>query len=209
MRNRGERMSTIYEVSKLAGVSSATVSRVLNGSDKVRAKTREKVLAAMRELEYRPNPMARSLATNRSNCVGVIVPVLYGPFYGEMLAAIESELREAGKHLIITTGQRTRQGERKCIEFLLSRGCDALITRLDSLTDDELVELAREAGPARGVYGAKITGGGSGGIVAFLAHGEGGERPQGAGRSWPSISRWSSSASRLRSPTPQNTLTPS
>lgn len=148
MRNRGERMSTIYEVSKLAGVSSATVSRVLNGSDKVRAKTREKVLAAMRELEYRPNSMAQSLATNRSNCVGVIVPVLYGPFYGEMLAAIESELREAGKHLIITTGQRTREGERKGIEFLLSRGCDALITRLDSLTDDELVELAsREEAP--------------------------------------------------------------
>lgn len=141
-------MSTIYEVSKLAGVSSATVSRVLNGSDKVRPKTREKVLAAMRELDYRPNSMAQSLATNRSNCVGVIVPVFYGPFYGETLGAIESELRAAGKHVIITTGERSLASERAGIEFLLSRGCDALIVRLDSTTDQELLELAgREEAP--------------------------------------------------------------
>lgn len=135
-------MSTIYEVSKLAGVSLATVSRVLNESDKVSAKTREKVLAAMRELDYRPNTAAQSLATNRSNCVGVIVPVFYGPFYGETLGAIESELRAAGKHVIITTGERTRATERSGIEFLLSRGCDALIMRVDSVTDAELADLA-------------------------------------------------------------------
>ena len=89
---------TIYEVSKLAGVSLATVSRVMNNSEKVSPATRKKVEDAMKELGYRPNSNAQSLASNRSNSVGVIVPVLYGPFYGEMLSGVESELRSAGKH---------------------------------------------------------------------------------------------------------------
>ena len=60
-------MATIYEVSKLAGVSLATVSRVINNSGKVTPATRQKVLAAMEQLGYRPNAIAQSLASNRSN----------------------------------------------------------------------------------------------------------------------------------------------
>ena len=132
---------TIYEVSKLAGVSLATVSRVMNDSGKVSPVTRKKVEDAMKELGYRPNSNAQSLASNRSNSVGVIVPVLYGPFYGEMLSGVETELRAAGKHLIITTGDDNEEGEKAGVEFLLSRSCDALILRLDSVSDDYLVEL--------------------------------------------------------------------
>ena len=65
-------MATIYEVSELAGVSLATVSRVMNDSSKVSPKTRKKVEAAMKELGYRPNVIAQSLASNRSNSVGVL-----------------------------------------------------------------------------------------------------------------------------------------
>jgi LacI family transcriptional regulator len=82
-------MATIYEVSKLAGVSLATVSRVINNSGKVKPATRQKVLAAMEELGYRPNAIAQSLASNRSNSVGVLVPELHGPFFGIMLSSIE------------------------------------------------------------------------------------------------------------------------
>ena len=133
---------TIYEVSKLAGVSLATVSRVMNNSGKVSPVTRKKVEDAMKELGYRPNSNAQSLASNRSNSVGVIVPVLYGPFYGEMLSGVEAELRAAGKHLIITTGDDNEAGEKAGVEFLLSRSCDALILRLDFVSDEYLVELS-------------------------------------------------------------------
>ena len=88
-------MPTIYEVSELAGVSLATVSRVINKSGKVSPATNKKVEDAMKQLNYRPNAAARSLASNRSDCVGVVVPVFYGPFYGEMLSGIETELRAA------------------------------------------------------------------------------------------------------------------
>jgi LacI family transcriptional regulator len=136
-------VATIYEVSKRAGVSLATVSRVMNDSGKVSPLTRKRVEDAMKELGYRPNSAAQSLASNRSNSIGVIVPVLYGPFYGEMLSAIETELRAAGKHVVITTGDAEEAGEKNGIEFLLSKGCDALILRLDWIGNEYLVDLAR------------------------------------------------------------------
>jgi LacI family transcriptional regulator len=133
--------STIYEVSKLAGVSLATVSRVINNSGRVTEKTRRKVEAAMRELGYRPNSIAQSLASNRSNSVGILVPELHGPFFGNMLSGIEAELRGAEKHVIITVGHSDEAKEIDGIEFLITRRCDALILHVDAVPDDYLVKL--------------------------------------------------------------------
>ncbi|CUS47365.1 MAG: LacI family transcriptional regulator GalR [Idiomarinaceae bacterium HL-53] len=135
-------MATIYEVAKLAGVSLATISRVLNGTAPVRESTKQKVEAAMRELGYRPNSVAQSLATNRSNSVGILVSELGGPFYSELLSRIEAEFRNAGKHVIIAAGHSEEDIERERIEFLLSRNCDALILHVESVSDEFLVELA-------------------------------------------------------------------
>jgi len=140
-------MATIYEVSKLAGVSLATVSRVMNNSGNVRPKTRAKVEAAMKELGYRPNSIAQSLASNRTNSVGVLVPLFSGPFFGEMLTGIEAELREAGKHAIITAGHSDAASEEESIEFLLSRNCDALILYVDEISDEYLVKLYQGSVP--------------------------------------------------------------
>lgn len=135
-------MATIYEVSKLAGVSLATVSRVVNGSAKVRELTREKVESAMRELGYRPNSAAQSLASNRSNSVGILVPELVGPFYGELISRIESTFRSAGKHVIVAAGHSDEALESDSIEFLRSRNCDALILHVESVSDEYLTKLA-------------------------------------------------------------------
>ena len=126
-------MATIYEVSKLAGVSLATVSRVINNSGKVAAATRKRVEDAMRELGYRPNSIAQSLASNRSNCVGVLVSELHGPIFGAMLGTIESELRHAGKFAIFSVGHNEAEREKQGIEFLASRNCDALILHVEAL----------------------------------------------------------------------------
>lgn len=150
-------MSTIYEVSKLAGVSLATVSRVLNNSDKVRAKTRQKVEAAMKKLDYRPNSIAQSLASNRSNSVGILVPELYGPFFGAMLGAIELELRREGKHVIFTAGHSDAESEADGIEFLVSRKCDALILYVFSVSN-LYIELLRKSGIPLVIIGRLIPG---------------------------------------------------
>jgi len=140
-------MATIYEVSKLAGVSLATVSRVMNNSNKVTAKTRQKVEAAMHQLGYRPNTIAQSLASKRSNAVGVLVPELHGPFFSVMLGAIEKELREQGKHVIITAGHSDAEREKAGIEFLESRRCDALILYVFAVSDDYIQTLTRSSIP--------------------------------------------------------------
>ncbi|QPL41588.1 LacI family DNA-binding transcriptional regulator [Pseudoalteromonas sp. A41-2] len=140
-------MATIYQVSELAGVSLSTVSRVLNENDYVSKKTKQKVLDAMKQLGYQPNSIARSLASNCSNSVGVLVSELDGPFFGEMMSAIEAQLRAAGKHVIITPGHSEEDKEKNGLEFLISRNCDAIIAHVEAVTDDYLVELNKGKTP--------------------------------------------------------------
>ena len=140
-------MATIYEVAEHAGVSLSTVSRVLNGRKTVNPKLREKVEAAMRELNYRPSSVARSLATNRSDSIGVLVSELDTPFFGEMMQAIEATLREANKHVIITVGHNDQQQEVDAVDFLISRNCDALIMHSEGMTDEQLLAVNRDKLP--------------------------------------------------------------
>lgn len=135
-------MATIYEVSKLAGVSLATVSRVLNNNTPVRDATRLKVMEAMEKLGYHPNSVAQSLASKRSNSIGIVVSELNGPFFGTLLSDIESAFRRAGKHVIIAAGHSDEKLEKDSIEFLQSRNCDALILHVEAVSDEFLKELA-------------------------------------------------------------------
>ncbi|GIU51231.1 MULTISPECIES: LacI family DNA-binding transcriptional regulator [Shewanella] len=134
-------MATIYDVSVLAGVSLATVSRVMNNNTKVSEKTRQKVMSAMDQLGYRPNTIAQSLASSRSNSVGVLVSQLDGPFYGPMMTEIETALRAGNKHVIIAAGHSDESQERDGVEFLISRGCDALILDVEAVDDEYLIKL--------------------------------------------------------------------
>ena len=136
-------MATIYQVSELAGVSLATVSRVINNTGRVSDKTKAKVVDAMNTLGYRPNAMAQSLASNRSNSVGVLVPELNGAFFGHLMSGVEEQLRQAQKHVIFTASHSEEQREKDGIEFLLSRKCDALILHVEALDDEYLIELAK------------------------------------------------------------------
>jgi len=140
-------MATIYEVSKLAGVSLATVSRVMNKSSSVSDKTRAKVEKAMEQLGYRPNTVAKSLASSRSNCVGILVGQLHGHFYGTLMSGIETTLKQADKHVVITASHCEEKQEKDDIEFLLSRNCDALILHVEAVSDEYLIELSKGKTP--------------------------------------------------------------
>ena len=140
-------MATIYEVSKLAGVSLATVSRVMNNNARVSENTRKKVEKAMKELGYRPNSIAQSLASNRTNSIGILVSELHGPFFGQMMAGIEQAFRKVNKHVVITTGHSEEDKEKDGIEFLISRNCDAIIAHVEAVSDDYLIELNKGKTP--------------------------------------------------------------
>jgi LacI family transcriptional regulator len=136
-------MATIYEVSKLAGVSLATVSRVVNKNRGVSEKTRSKVLKAMEQLNYKPNLTAKSLASSRSDCVGVLVSEFYGSFHGGIMSGVESVLRQSDKHIVVTAGHNEEQREKDDIEFLISRNCDALILHVEAVSDEYLINLCQ------------------------------------------------------------------
>ena len=89
------------DVAARAGVSPTTVSRVLNNRGYLSQKTRDKVFAAIRELGYRPNAIARSLQERRSHIIGLIFPTVAHPFYGEMVYRLESRLANAGYRVIL------------------------------------------------------------------------------------------------------------
>jgi len=136
-------MSTIYQVSELAGVSLSSVSRVMNNHEHVSQRTKDKVRAAMEQLDYRPNFTARSLASSCSNSVGVLVAEISGPFYSDMLSGVESELSNANKHAVIISGGCNEQKEQEAIQFLIDRNCDALILCVDYVTDEYLTNLSK------------------------------------------------------------------
>ena len=151
------RAAVITDVAKLAGVSHQTVSRVLNGSPQVRPATRERVLAAMQELDYHPNSAARTLATGRSRTLGVVSfdTTLYGP--ASTLYAIERAAHDAGYFITIMSLEALdRASVLSAVERLRMQGVDGIlvIAPLEG-SGDALVELpldapvvAVEAGPA-------------------------------------------------------------
>jgi DNA-binding LacI/PurR family transcriptional regulator len=116
------------DVGRLAGVSHQTVSRVLNDSAKVRPETRERVLRAMRQLDYRPNSVARALVTGRSRTVGVVTfdTVLYGP--ASTLFGIEKAAHAAGYFVsIISLRSLDRASVLSALERLQAQGIDGIL----------------------------------------------------------------------------------
>lgn len=90
---------TISDIAKKAGVSKATVSRVLNNPDKVATKTRERIMRIMKEEQYTPLAMARNLSMRVSSTIGVIVPEISNPFFGELFQGIEKVINK--NHLLL------------------------------------------------------------------------------------------------------------
>lgn len=117
----------IGHVARLAGVSSTTVSHVLSGKRPVSAATRERVLEAVRELGYRPNSVARSLRTRRSQMIAVIVPDITNPFYGVMTRGLADTLDDAGYRSYVCNTDGSPERERDFIEDALDRGVDGIV----------------------------------------------------------------------------------
>ncbi|MCS3407339.1 HTH-type transcriptional regulator GalR [Serratia sp. AKBS12] len=131
-------MATIKDVARLAGVSVATVSRVINNSPKASDGSRSAVLAAMEQLQYHPNANARALAQQSTETVGLIVSDVSDPFFGAMVKAVEQVAYTTHNFLLIGNGYHDAEKERQAIEQLVRHRCAALVVHAKKLTDMEL-----------------------------------------------------------------------
>ncbi|MEM7738888.1 MAG: LacI family DNA-binding transcriptional regulator [Deinococcota bacterium] len=140
-------MSTIREVSRLAGVSISTVSRVLNNTVPVAEDTRARVMSAVSQLGYTPNTFARGLVTNRSGGIGVVVNEISSPFYSGIVSGIEQVVEASGMHLVVSSGHVDGNLEQNAVTFLKERRCDALILHLESTSDEQLLSWSQGDAP--------------------------------------------------------------
>lgn len=136
-------MITIRDVARQAGVSVATVSRVLNQSSAVTSDTRDAVLQAVEALGYRPNANAQALATQVSDTIGVVVMDVSDPFFGALVKAVDTVAQRVHKHVLISNSWHQEEKERHAIEVLIRQRCSALVVHAKTLPDAELADFMR------------------------------------------------------------------
>ena len=137
-------MATIKDVAKLAGVSVATVSRVINNSPKASDSSRNAVMSAMEQLQYHPNANARALAQHSTETIGLIVSDVSDPFFGAMVKAVEQVAYAPGNFLLIGNGYHNADKERQAIEQLIRHRCAALVVHAKMIPDEELAHLMKQ-----------------------------------------------------------------
>lgn len=119
--------STIHDVAKLAGVSNMTVSRVLNDSIHVRPLTRQRVLKAIADLHYLPNPAARTLSSSQSRTIGLVITDLANPFFVGIVRGVEAFVRQRGYGVILSHTEEDLSRERESLNTLRAAKVDGVI----------------------------------------------------------------------------------
>src|ERR671916_2691432 len=126
-RWRSVKETRIADVARLAGVSTATVSRVLGSPDQVRPQTHALVMDAVRRSGYTPNSIARNLRTRRTLTVLAVVPNLANPVFAQILRGIDDELTQSGYGLVIGSLDNCIEREARYVVLALSRQIDGII----------------------------------------------------------------------------------
>lgn len=121
------RAVTIHDVAREAGVSTASVSRVVTGDRPVQEETATKVRAAIEKLGYKANPVARSLKTRATKTVGVVAPILASEFFMLLAESMDRELSASGYSLIVSSSSENADEEAKRIRLLADRLVDGLV----------------------------------------------------------------------------------
>lgn len=135
--------ATLGMVAEKAGVSPSTVSRILNGTAQVSEEKKALVQAVIKEMGFRPDPAARSLAGGRTMSIGVLTQFIDSPYYGEALRGIEDELSKANYAPLFVSGHWNEYEEQKRIQLLLDRKVDGIIVLTGKLSDSTLIQLGQ------------------------------------------------------------------
>ncbi|HFK6176614.1 TPA: catabolite control protein A [Listeria monocytogenes] len=138
---------TIYDVAREANVSMATVSRVVNGNPNVKPVTRKKVLDVINQLGYRPNAVARGLASKRTTTVGVIIPDISNVFYAELARGIEDIATMYKYNIILSNSDENEDKELQVLNTLLGKQVDGIIYMGERISEQLQEEFDRSPAP--------------------------------------------------------------
>ncbi len=138
---------TIYDVAREANVSMATVSRVVNGNPNVKPATRKKVLDAIERLGYRPNAVARGLASKKTTTVGVIIPDISSIFFAELARGIEDIATMYNYNIILSNSDQNKEKEIHLINSMLGKQVDGLVFMGGKITEDHVREFQNASVP--------------------------------------------------------------
>lgn len=145
----------IIDVASAAGVSPATVSRVLNNSPLVKEETKKKVMQAIERLDYHPNAAAKNLRSQRTMIIGVIVPDINVSYFSEIIKGIENAAFQHDYKVIICDAENREQKEKGYLSLLMDRTVDAIIIVTPFISNEEIIRLV-ESGYSIGLVGRYI-----------------------------------------------------
>lgn len=129
---------TIYDVAREAGVSMATVSRVVNNNPNVKPQTRKKVFEAIEKLGYRPNAVARGLASKKTTTVGVVIPDISNQIFAEVARGIEDIATMYHYNIILSNADKKKEREIRVVNTLLEKQVDGLLFMGGTITEDHI-----------------------------------------------------------------------
>ncbi|PAV30128.1 catabolite control protein A [Virgibacillus profundi] len=138
---------TIYDVAREANVSMATVSRVVNGNPNVKPTTRKKVLATIERLGYRPNAVARGLASKKTTTVGAIIPDISSIFFAELARGIEDIATMYKYNMILSNSDQNKDKELQLINTMLEKQVDGIIFMGGTITDEHVKQFKTSSVP--------------------------------------------------------------
>ncbi len=138
---------TIYDVAREANVSMATVSRVVNGNPNVKPATRKKVNDVIERLGYRPNAVARGLASKKTTTVGLIIPDISNIFYAELARGIEDIATMYKYNIILSNSDQNEEKEAHLIQTMLGKQVDGLIFMGNHINEEHVKEFDRSPVP--------------------------------------------------------------
>lgn len=138
---------TIYDVAREAKVSMATVSRVVNGNPNVKPSTRRKVLETIERLGYRPNAVARGLASKKTTTVGVIIPDISNIFFAELARGIEDIATMYKYNIILSNSDQNREKEIKLINTMLEKQVDGILFMGGNITEEHVKQFENTSVP--------------------------------------------------------------
>jgi LacI family transcriptional regulator len=137
----------LKDIARDLGISTVTVSKVLRGNADISEKTRARVLKRMHELNYKPNMLARGLASGRTYTVGLVVPDLVHPFFAEFAKSLGGALRASQMAVLLASSEENPELEQQEIRTLLGRGVDALLIASSQTQLKSFYELGDERTP--------------------------------------------------------------